>query len=474
MRRTLIFSGIVMLLAVVALWYYSKDQKKEKIMQLYTEVKRGKFEILVTVTGELQAEHSVRIMAPTELRSRNLRFSQIKIQDLIPEGTVVDSGDYVALLDRSDASNRLKDMLDELEQDQSNLMKTRLDTTMQLRGLRDQLINLQYAVEEAQIILEQSKFEPPATIRQAKINLDKAERALDQARKNYFLKVKQAEADMKEAEFNLKKQQRRVQEMENVISKFEIHAPGSGMIIYEKEWGGEKRKVGSMISPWDLTVATLPDMSSMISKTYVNEIDISKVEKGQMVRIGVDAFPEKKYTGVVYEVANIGEQLPNTDAKVFEVSIKVDGSDPILRPAMTTSNQIITASFDSALFIPLESVFVEDSIPYVYKKSGLKQVVLLGPENENEVIVEKGLKEGEKILLNLPDNSEKYSLAGEELIPVIKERTRQKKLKEEKRKRDEEMKRTARKNARNIQVQRGSQDTPSSGGSRSDVIKKEK
>ncbi len=423
------------ILIIGGLWYYGNRTKKEEMKQIYTEVQRGHFEILVTVTGELQAEHSVKIMAPAELRSRNLRFSQIKIQDLIPEGTVVDSGDYVAMLDRSAADNSLKDMLDELEQLQANYTKTRLDTTMLLRGLRDQLINLNYAVEEAKITLEQSVYEPPATIRQAKINLDKAKRAYEQAKQNYVLKVQQAQADMSEAQFRLRKQQRKVQEMEKVISQFEIHAPASGMVIYQKEWGGQKRKVGSMISPWDLVVATLPDMSSMLSKTYVNEIDISKVKKGQKVRIGVDAFPEKKYTGVVMDVANVGEQLPNTDAKVFEVNIKLDGSDPILRPAMTTSNQIITASYDSVLFIPLEAVFVEDSIPYVYTKSGHKQVVLLGPENENQVIIERGLKEGEKLLLNQPDNPEKYTLRGADLIPVIKERERQKRLEEERQKR---------------------------------------
>ncbi len=83
------------------------------------------------------------------------------------------------------------------------------------------------------------------------------------------------------------------------------------MVIYYKEWSGEKRQVGSSVSPWDRTVATLPDLSTMVSKTYVNEIDISKVSRGQQVRVGVDAFPEKKYTGVVTSVANIGEQLRN-------------------------------------------------------------------------------------------------------------------------------------------------------------------
>ena len=61
----------------------------------------------------------------------------------------------------------------------------------------------------------------------------------------------------------------------------------------------------------------------MISKTYVNEIDVSKVKAGQKVEIIVDAFPERSYTGTVTSVANIGEQLPNADAKVFEVLIKV-------------------------------------------------------------------------------------------------------------------------------------------------------
>jgi HlyD family secretion protein len=73
--------------------------------------------------------------------------------------------------------------------------------------------------------------------------------------------------------------------------------PKSGMVIYHREWNGSRRTVGSSISPWDLTVATLPDLSSMMSRTYVNEIDVSKVKAGQDVRIGVDAFPERQYTG---------------------------------------------------------------------------------------------------------------------------------------------------------------------------------
>jgi hypothetical protein len=194
---------------------------------------------------------------------------------------------------------------------------------------------------------------------------------------------------------------------------------------------GSKRKVGSSISPWDNVVATLPDMSSMMSKTYVNEIDVSKVKMGQHVEIVVDAFPEKSYTGTVTSVANIGEQLPNADAKVFEVLIEVDGSDPILRPSMTTGNKIITKTIKDITYIPLESVQAgADSIPFVYMKNGTRQVVVLGESNENNVVIEQGLQPGVQIYLSTPEKPENFKLVGEELISVIKDREKAKKAEE--------------------------------------------
>ncbi|MBE9511308.1 MAG: efflux RND transporter periplasmic adaptor subunit [Bacteroidetes bacterium] len=429
MKKLIYISISAIVVLIISVVIFNKITSDEDITQLEVEVKRGDFEIVVTTTGELQAENSEQISAPAELRM--VRLYQIKIQDLIPEGTVVDSGDYVAKLDRSEGDSRLKDILDELEQAESKLLKTKLDTTISLRNLRDDLINLEFAMEDKEITLEQSKFEPPATIRRATIELDKSRRAFDQAKKNYALKVRQAKADMRETEIDLAKKTRQRDEMMDILEKFTVKAPSPGMVIYHKEWSGQKRKVGSSISPWDLTVATLPDLSSMITETYINEIDISKIKTEQEVRIGVDAFPEKEYTGQVFEVANIGEQLPNTDAKVFQVKIKVNETDPILRPGMTTSNQIITITFEDVLYLPLEAIHVNDSIPFVYKKNGVKQIVVVGESNENEIIIEQGLEEEDKVFLTIPENPEKYKTQGEELIEVILQKEEQKRLEEE-------------------------------------------
>ena len=227
---------------------------------------------------------------------------------------------------------------------------------------------------------------------------------------------------MREAEINMARDRRSKDEMVAVMQMFDIYAPGAGMVIYKKDWNGEKRTAGSEINTWDLAVATLPDLSTMISMTYVNEIDISKLNEGQKVDIGVDAFPEKKFTGEVLEVANIGQQLPNTDAKVFEVRIELNERDTILRPSMTTSNMVITQVLDSVMFIPLEAVHANDSLTYVYTRDGRKQVVVLSESNENHIVVDMGLKKGEKLYLSNPSNPESFKYAGLELMKEIERR----------------------------------------------------
>lgn len=411
-----VYWGGGILLILLLLWWLVPSKSADESAQIPVSVKRGPFSVLVTTTGELSASHSEKINGPDGLQASGIY--QAKITDLIAEGTLVKAGDYVATLDRSEVENRLKDMETEYQRNESEYTKTRLDTTMQLRTVRNDLINMKYDLEEKKIVLAQSKFEPKATIRQAQINLDKAQRALAQSQKDYQLKKQQAKAQMKGVEAGFARIGRRRQALVDLLDKFVIRASKSGMVIYFREWNGTRRTVGSPISAWDPTVATLPDLSSMVSKTYVNEIDISKVQKGQVVNIGVDAFPKRKYTGQVISIANIGEQLPHTDAKVFEVVIQVNGSDSILRPAMTTSNAIVTRKLSDVLYIPLEALHNGPKGSYVYKKEGyssVKQAVVSGVANENEVVITKGLEQGDKVLLAIPKRAQKMEVQDAQL-----------------------------------------------------------
>ena len=276
-----------------------------------------------------------------------------------------------------------------------------------------------------QINLDESMYESPAVIRKAEMDLAKAKRKLEQEIKGYELKKRQAETRVERNKIELKQDQSRVDKLKEVYESLRIHAPKSGMVIYGKDRSREKIKVGSSVSPWSPIIATLPDLSSMLSITYVNEIDISKLNVGQKVTLGIDALPEKVLEGEVVSVANIGQPMPKSDAKVFEVKIRVFGEVDDLKPAMTTSNIIQTGTFMDTLFIPAEAIFKNDSMKFVYVKKNndiFKQVVDLGNENENYVLVNKGLNEGDELLLTTPENPEDLRMEGMDIYQEIKER----------------------------------------------------
>jgi hypothetical protein len=423
-KYILITAGII-ILAIVAYFIFSKENKSQ---QVTVKVKKGVFPIEVTTTGELIAKSSDKIYGPAALRQ--VQIWQVKIQDIIPDGTVVDSGQFVASLDKTEISTKIKDEETNLEKFQTQLTKTTLDTSLDLRSARDELINLKYGLEEKKIILEQSKYEPPATIRQVQIDLEKAQRTYEQAQQNYKLRYEKATANMQEVMASFTQAQRKLKDLQDVLKQFTITAPKKGMLIYRRNWDGNKLGVGATLNVWENIVAELPDLSSMISRTYVNEIDISKIKVGQQVRIGIDAFPEKKFTGKVTEVANIGEQQQNSNAKVFEVKIIINEFDSILRPAMTSKNTIVTARIDNVLSVPIESIFSNDSISFVYKKDGgslIKQQVITGQSNENEIIIREGLKEKDEVSLLQPKNDAKMSL-----VPLPKEILAKYKVKSEK------------------------------------------
>ncbi|MFZ4520987.1 MAG: efflux RND transporter periplasmic adaptor subunit [Bacteroidales bacterium] len=399
----------VLLLAIIAYFIFGKDKQGQ---QITATVKKGSFPIEVTTTGELIAKSSDKINGPAAL-GQLFRIWNVKIQDIIPDGTVVDSGQYVAQLDPSETTNKIKD--EELNQEklETSLTKTRLDTSLELRALRDDLINLKFSLEEKKITLEQSKYEPPATIRQVEMELEKSQRTLEQTEKNYKLRFQKAVATMQEVTTSYNQGQRKLEQMHDVLKQMTIHAPKAGMVIYKRNYDGSKMGVNAMMNTWDNIVAELPDLSEMISKTYINEIDISKVKVGQKVQIGIDAFPEKKFTGTVTEVANIGEQQQNSNAKVYEVKIVLKEVDSILRPAMTTKNKILTNVVENVLFIPIESIFNNDSVTFVYKKDGnsvTRQQVIVGQSNENEIIIKAGLQADDIVLLVPPEKAEKLSL----------------------------------------------------------------
>ena len=404
MKKRIFILGMFVLL-LLAVWLFNQSEATNFI-DLYTTPRVGSFEVDVTTTGELRAKNSVEIRGPQG--ARDFRVNNMPIQRLVPEGSIVKKGDFVAELDRSEIMGKLQDAQLDVQSAESQVIQAQLDTTLTLSQARDNLVNLRFALEERQIEVDQSKYESPAVQRQAEIELDRAKRQLTQETKNYQTKVKQSEAQLREVETELQKKRNEIVKIRQLMAQFTVYAPDQGMIIYRRNWDGSKITEGGQISAWSPVVAELPDFSVMESVTYVNEVDIQKIELGQIVQVGLDAVPDKVLTGIVTNVANIGEQRKNYDSKVFEGVIEINEADSLLRPAMTTSNQIKIASVENALSVPLETIHAEDSLTFVYKREGLDvvlQEVKIGLVNENEVIIERGLNDKDELYLSVPSDT---------------------------------------------------------------------
>jgi multidrug efflux pump subunit AcrA (membrane-fusion protein) len=407
MPKNKVYIAASSVLAIILLisWFFQESTEDTEIV---VSPRTGKFEIVVVATGELEAKNSKKINVPDVLRS--VRVFQVKIADLIPEGTKVSKGDYVGSLDKSEIAEKLRLSETERQKLRNQFIQNRLDTSLSLRNERSEMLNLASLLREKENTLKMMKYETYNQIKQAETDVEKAKRAYQQASENYQIKRQQASAKMFEVGGLLSEEDRKSQEILSAMDIFTITAPDDGIVIYHREWNGQKRTVGSFVSDWDAVVATLPDLSGLVSRTYINEMDISKIKIGQKVQIRTDAIPNQIFEGKVIQIASVGEQRPNNDAKVFEVKIELLKTNENLRPTMTTQNTIFCESIEKSLFLPLECIHTDaNQKSYVFVKDGsqiLKKQVCLGKNNENEIIIKEGVEANEQVYLSVPTKSQ--------------------------------------------------------------------
>jgi HlyD family secretion protein len=424
-KLLIIFSISITLLLI--LYFSFRSKSGEEVITC--KVQKGSIEVKVHTSGQLESEKSENILLPSVLSSQNVRVYEIKITDLIEEGSVVDSGQYIATLDHKVIEEVLTTARLELEAAMVIVEDAKLDSNLNLSNYRDLITNSLSDVEERKIVLAESVYESPSVIKKAQMDLSKAERKLEQDIKGLAMRQRQLNSQMERRNIDFRLKEKRVEDLLKLYDALIIKAPKPGMVIYARDRFGIKIQVGSVLTPWSPIIATLPDMTKMISETYINEIDIAKIKVGQKVTLSIDAFPDKELQGEVISVANIGQPMPKSDSKVFLVNIRVFGSDPDLKPAMTTGNLIQTGVYNDKLYVPSEAVFETDSTRFVYlnNKKIVKQLVDTGEENEDYMIINKGVKQGDILLLSEPEKTEDIETIGWDIYE--EQLARQKELK---------------------------------------------
>ena len=153
-----------------------------------------------------------------------------------------------------------------------------------------------------------------------------------------------------------------------------VTAPMDGVIIKKGVELGDTITSGVSSFSAGTVVFTVADLKSLIIRVNLNEVDIAKVKVGQPVRISLDAYPQRTFSGKVRFVAPAADLVEKI--KVFKVEVALDELADCYRTGMSANVEILGDKREKAVSVPLEALQRRDGVAVVYR---LKRT--LGPKD---------------------------------------------------------------------------------------------
>lgn len=249
----------------------------------------------------------------------------------------------------------------------------------------------------------------PMQIKKAETALKRLGNKQEESKKLSQYKIAKALLALSQAQQQLVDAKRQMRDAMQELALTEIKAPSPGMVVLREDYRlGQKRKprVGDTLVR-NQTILELPDLSQMIVKTKVREIDLYKIDINTPATIEVDAYPNMRFEGKVIFIGilAISDLVRPGDEKCFEVKVELTKTDPRLRPGMTSRVTLHAGNVENALAIPIHSVFEFNKkyFCYVLQNGGyLKQPIEIGMSNEQWIAVLAGLNENDQVSLLVP------------------------------------------------------------------------
>jgi len=192
-----------------------------------------------------------------------------------------------------------------------------------------------------------------------------------------------------------------------------IKSPISGTIINIWVEEGEIITSGTKaLGDGGTTIMTIADLSNLIIKADINEVDVNKIKAGQKVKIGFDAIRGTVYQGTVKKIALAGSLKQNI--VVYPVEIEIQKPDEMIRLGMTADLDIILKSAKNVLYVPKEAIKRRDgrnAVEIIKDGKRILQPVVTGLEDDVKIEIKKGLEQGAKVVISqfgrqLPERSE--------------------------------------------------------------------
>jgi HlyD family secretion protein len=367
-----ILIGILVLLLIAAGVVASVRYNRRGVVTVQTgKVVREDLSSVVTSSGEIKPRNYINLGA---------EFAGQLTEILVKEGDVVKKGQLVARIDETQSE------ADVMAQ-KAALSSSEADASASEAGYKagdDNINALQATLERTKADLErydedykrgQELFKQGLIAKQDFEQRKAAYQGQQAAVAEAESRIVQARAQLAQLKAQLAGSQRKIAQNEanlnrynDILKKHNVVAPLDGLVTYLPVRQGETVVPGVQNSAAS-TIMTIADMSVVTSEVKVDESDIVNIKLGQPAEISVDAIPNKTFTGRVIEIGNTAilrstgvaasqSTTSSQEAKDFKVVVAMDNPPDEIRPGLSSTAKITTATRKNALAIPIQSLTV--------------------------------------------------------------------------------------------------------------------
>ncbi len=206
------------------------------------------------------------------------------------------------------------------------------------------------------------------------------------------------------AENSLSKSQRRLQIVDDRMSKTKVIAPMDGTILTMPVVEGQVVIAAASVNN-GTTLATIANLSKLLVEVHINQVDVARLSLNQRVKLEAQSLKDATMNATISFIAPVATVKSNL--KGFQIQALIEKPDPRLKPGMTVTMEVPIARADNAVTVPIAAVFKGDGkSKIVYVRNGdstVRREVKVGVTNLDYVQILTGITEGEEIFLVEPD-----------------------------------------------------------------------
>ena len=406
-KRVIAWTVFLVLAGVGGVYGYRYATQETKVEVPVARVRTSEFVIAVRTRGEIKSVNSMIISAPQIPDPRIVRIAE--------SGKPIRKGEVVIEFDTAQQEQNLLEQNTTVRTVDSEIIQTKASHQMIDEQDAMNKMTAQYNLERAK--LDASKAEVVSQIEGAKSRLDVgiSEGELKQVNTVLTAHGDTQQADLDRLQQRKDKTVRDVGRAKGYLTKSVLRAPQDGIVNIlpnfraQGSFGTAPPAFKEGDRAWTgAAIAEIPDLANMRIDLKLEEVDRGKLKLGQKVRVRIDAIADRELPAEldwISPIAAVNFRGMGLTEKTFPARATLKQLDNRLRPGMSATAEIVIESQPQSLLIPVRASFMSNGKPAVYVQRGDKFVIRpieVGKRNDTDMIVLKGLREGEQVALENP------------------------------------------------------------------------